>query len=90
MDAGASHLVTAGLAAHPQRRLAHRDRLVTVAVPTLPSEVVAAALQNGTAVALDLQARGLVAAVVLVCQGQVQLVVPSAGFMTLPDFTTAA
>ena len=42
---------------------------VTVAVPPLPPAVVAQALQAGQAVARRLQQRGLVHAVLLVCQG---------------------
>jgi ApbE superfamily uncharacterized protein (UPF0280 family) len=45
------------------------ERLVTVAVPPLPAELVQQALQRGLACAQRLQAQDLVHAVLLVCQG---------------------
>jgi uncharacterized protein len=50
------------------------DALVTVDVPELPADRVAGALQAGARVARNLQARGLIAAANLVCQGQVRAV----------------
>ncbi|MCX7265450.1 MAG: UPF0280 family protein [Betaproteobacteria bacterium] len=46
------------------------ERCVTVAVPSLPAHLVAQALAKGHACAQDLQARGLVHAALLCCQGQ--------------------
>ena len=56
MDAGAGHLVTVGLAAHPQRRLAHRDRVVTVDGDDRRAEEVAAAPLDQAAVGIALVA----------------------------------
>ena len=54
------------------------ERLVTVAVPPLAAAQVQQALQRGQAAAQRLQARGLVHAVVLVCQGSLARVQPAA------------
>ena len=53
-------------------------RLVTVAVPPLAAAQVQHALQRGQAVAQRLQARGLVHAALLVCQGSLARVQPAA------------
>ena len=45
------------------------ERLVTVAVPPLPADLVRAALQHGLACAQRLQAAGQVHAVLMACQG---------------------
>ena len=54
------------------------ERLVTVAVPPLAAAQVQHALQRGQAVAQRLQARGLVHAALLVCQGSLARVQPAA------------
>ena len=54
------------------------ERLVTVAVPPLAAAQVQLALQRGQAVAQRLQARGLVHAALLVCQGSLARVQPAA------------
>ena len=54
------------------------DILVTVDVPPLPPEQVARALQRGLACAQALQARGLVQAALLVCQGSMLRLAPRA------------
>ena len=54
------------------------ERLVTVAVPPLAAAQVQQALQRGQAVAQRLQARGLVHAALLVCQGSLARVQPAA------------
>ena len=52
------------------------DRLVTVAVPPLPAAAVQQALQAGLQVARQLQAKGLVHAVLLACQGSLARLAP--------------
>ena len=52
------------------------DRLVTVAVPLLPAAAVQQALQAGLQVARQLQAQGLVHAVLLACQGSLARLAP--------------
>ena len=54
------------------------ERLVTVAVPPLAAAQVQHALRRGHAVAQRLQARGLVHAALLVCQGSLARVQPAA------------
>ena len=54
------------------------DILVTVHVPPLPPEQVARALQRGLACAQALQARGLLQAALLVCQGSMLRLAPRA------------
>ena len=78
-DAAATVIANAVNVANPaiQRRPAHTVRddsdlgaiLVTVAVPPLAPAAIQQALQRGEAVARQLQARGLVHAVLLACQG---------------------
>ena len=78
-DAAATVIANAVNVADPaiQRRPAHTVRddsdlgaiLVTVAVPPLAPAAIQQALQRGEAVARQLQARGLVHAVLLACQG---------------------
>ena len=78
-DAAATVIANAVNVADPaiQRRPAHTVRddsdlgglLVTVAVPPLAKAAIQQALQHGEAMARQLQARGLVHAVLLVCQG---------------------
>lgn len=53
------------------------ERLVTVQVPALPAGVVTAALRRGARIAQQLQARGLVHAAVLACQGQTLTIEPA-------------
>ena len=53
------------------------ERLVTVAVPPLPEPVREQALQAGLACAQRLQARGLLHAAVLVCQGSLARLMPA-------------
>lgn len=79
-DAAATVIANAVDAPHPAiaRRPAHEckdhsdlgDLPVTVDVPALPADVVAAALAAGLARAQALQAAGHIHAAVLVCQGQ--------------------
>ena len=81
-DAAATVVANAVDATHPaiQRQPASRlrddgdlgDRLVTVQVPALPPDVVRDALARGHAVAAALQASGLLAGALLVCQGQMR------------------
>jgi len=52
------------------------DRLVTVAVPPLPAVAVQQALQAGLHLARQLQAQGLVHAVLLACQGSLARLAP--------------
>ncbi len=52
------------------------DRLVTVAVPPLPKEAVAGALEAGLAEARAMKRRGLVEAVFLALQGRTRAVAP--------------
>ncbi len=99
-DAAATVVANAVNVEHPlvQRAPAHQlrddtdlgDRRVIVSVPPLPPQEVAAALQNGTAVAHQLCQRGLIAAAALVCQGQVQLVSSPTTVPALPEFAHAA
>lgn len=79
-DAAASLIANAVNTDHPaiQRQPANRlrddsdlgAREVTVAVPRLPADRVAQALEQGMALAQQLQSRRLIAAAVLACQGQ--------------------
>lgn len=52
------------------------ERLVTVAVPPLPEHLVQQALDNGLRLARQLQARGLVQAALLACQGSLARLAP--------------
>jgi ApbE superfamily uncharacterized protein (UPF0280 family) len=52
------------------------ERLVTVAVPLLPTAAVQQALQAGLQVARQLQAQGLLQAALLACQGSLARLAP--------------
>jgi ApbE superfamily uncharacterized protein (UPF0280 family) len=79
-DAAASMIANAVNVDHPGivRQPAHSlrdmtdlgDLAVTVDVPRLPARLVHQALQNGWQCAREYQAQGLMAAVLMVCQGQ--------------------
>ena len=85
-DAAATVVANAVNAVHPavQRQPASSlrddsdlgDRLATVQVPALPPDVVRDALARGHAVAAALQASGLLAGALLVCQGQMRALEP--------------
>lgn len=60
------------------------ERLVTVDVPALPAALVHLALQSGAARARELQAAGLIASAVLVCQGRHITVEPLAALAGSP------
>ena len=79
-DAAASMIANAVNVDHPGivRQPAHSlrdmtdlgDLAVTVDVPRLPARLVHQALQNGLQCARECQAQGLIAAALMVCQGQ--------------------
>lgn len=91
-DAAATVVANAVNLQHPgiERVPAHQVRddtdlgalPVTVAVPRLPPEAVAQALDPGLDMARKLQAQGLILGAVLVCQGQVRLLQPASGAST--------
>jgi ApbE superfamily uncharacterized protein (UPF0280 family) len=60
------------------------SRLVTVAVPALPSSAIAAALARGRIEAEHWRERGLIAAAALFLQGSVELVLPPAALQFEP------